>query len=82
VPFLRLLPALCADPRRLSYCFHLWRRSRLAGSNLAQALTAILGHLTHPQPFLTQNQTQNSELRTQNCADTSAPPPKRPLEGK
>ena len=27
VPLSRLLPALCADPRRVTYCLHLWRRS-------------------------------------------------------
>ena len=31
VPLSRLLPALWADPRRVGYCVHLWRRSRLAG---------------------------------------------------
>jgi hypothetical protein len=46
VPLSRLLPALAADPRRLKHCLHLWRRSRLAGSNLAQALHLILDYLT------------------------------------
>lgn len=49
VPLSRLLPALCAQPRRLRYCFHLWRRSLLAGANLAQALHLILAHLTLPK---------------------------------
>jgi adenosylhomocysteine nucleosidase len=48
VPLFYLLPALCADPRRVGYCIHLWRRSRLAGANLARALHLILDHLTHP----------------------------------
>jgi hypothetical protein len=47
VPLSRLLPALCADPRRLGHCLHLWRRSRLAGSNLAKALHLFLDYLTH-----------------------------------
>jgi adenosylhomocysteine nucleosidase len=48
VPLSRLLPALGADPRRVRYCLHLWRRSRLAGANLARALHLILDHLTQP----------------------------------
>ena len=46
VPLSRLLPALWADPRRVGYCLHLWRRSRLAGQNLARALNLILNYLT------------------------------------
>jgi adenosylhomocysteine nucleosidase len=46
VPLSRLLPALWADPRRLGYCLHLWRRSRLAGKNLARALNLILDYLS------------------------------------
>ena len=49
VPLSRLLPALWADPRRVGYCLHLWRRSRLAGQNLARALNHILDYLTRPE---------------------------------
>ena len=49
VPLSRLLPALWADPRRVGYCLHLWRRSRLAGQNLARALNLILNYLTRPE---------------------------------
>ena len=45
VPLLRLLTALRADPRRMKYCLHLWRLSRLAGRNLARALNLIFEHL-------------------------------------
>ncbi len=50
VPVARLLPALWADPRRVGYCAHLWRRARLAGLNLARALQIIL-------PFISQGRT-------------------------
>ncbi len=49
VPLSRLLPALWADPRRVGYCVHLWRRSRLAGQNLAQALNLILDYLSQQE---------------------------------
>ena len=45
VPLLRLLAALRTDPRRVKYCLHLWRRSRLAGRNLARALNLIFERL-------------------------------------
>ena len=45
VPLSRLLPALAAQPRRLAYCLHLWRRSRLAGGNLARAVHLSLDYL-------------------------------------
>lgn len=45
VPLSRLIPALCAAPHRVGYCFHLWRRSLVAGRNLAQALDSILEFL-------------------------------------
>jgi nucleoside phosphorylase len=49
VPLSCLLPALWADPGRIGYCFHLWRRSRLAGQNLARALNHILDYLAKPE---------------------------------
>ncbi len=45
VPLSRLLPALWSHPRRVGYLVHLWRRSRLAGLNLARALNLILNYL-------------------------------------
>lgn len=47
VPLSRLLPALLADPRRVAYCLHLWRRCGPARRNLAEALTLIIDYLTH-----------------------------------
>jgi len=47
VPLTRLLPALWADPRRVGYCLHLWRRSRQAGLHLARALKLILEYLSN-----------------------------------
>ncbi len=55
VPLSRFLPALWADPRRVKYCFHLWRRSRLAGRNLARALNLILEYLTRQSPSLSSS---------------------------
>jgi adenosylhomocysteine nucleosidase len=46
VPLSRLVSALGADPRRVGYCLHLWRRSRQAGANLARALELILDRLS------------------------------------
>ena len=45
VPLSLLIPALCAAPYRVRYCLHLWRRSLVAGRNLAQALDVILEFL-------------------------------------
>jgi hypothetical protein len=45
VPLGRLLPTLCLAPRRVGYCLHLWRRSIVAGRNLARALNLILEFL-------------------------------------
>jgi nucleoside phosphorylase len=45
VPLSRLFPALCAAPHRVGYCLHLWRRSLLAGRNLAEALDLVLAFL-------------------------------------
>lgn len=78
VPLSRLLPALLTHPRRLGYCLHLWRRSLLAGANLARALHLILAHLTRQNSL----STQNSELRTQNCSYTNTPRPEPPPANK
>ena len=51
VPLSRLLPALWADPRRVKYCLHLWRRSRLAAYNLARSLNLIIDHLSRQHPL-------------------------------
>ncbi len=37
---------LAGDPRRLADLFHLWRRSRLAGARLAEALQVLLPQLS------------------------------------
>ena len=52
VPLSRLIPALCAAPHRIGYCFHLWRRSLMAGRNLAKALNLILEFLARQSPSL------------------------------
>jgi adenosylhomocysteine nucleosidase len=52
VPLSSLIPALCADPRRIRYCFHLWRRSLLAGRNLSRALNLIFEFLARQSSSL------------------------------
>jgi hypothetical protein len=52
VPLSRLIPALCAAPRRIGYCFHLWRCSLVAGRNLAMALNLIMEFLARQSPSL------------------------------